>query len=124
MMRKFSLFLPLIALAGPAAAQAPDAALGKRVFMRCMACHNVAANAPNKIGPNLYGIVGKKAAAIPGFRYSTALQKSGISWDVATLDKWLTRPSAVVPGTSMVFAGIGKPEERQALIAYLKKPTP
>lgn len=123
-MRKSSLFLPLMVLTGPAAAQAPDATIGKRMFMRCMACHNVTANAPNKIGPNLYGIVGKKAAGVPGFRYSSALQRSGLTWDMATLDKWLARPAAMVPGTSMVFAGIAKPEERQALIAYLKKPTP
>lgn len=110
----------LVAAAAPAA----DAAAGKRVYMRCMACHTVNAGGANKVGPNLSGVVGKKAAAVKGFRYSAAMTKSGVTWNDATLDKWLTRPASVVPGTSMVFAGLSKPEERKAVIAYLKKPAP
>lgn len=122
-MRIATLLLPLATLVSPALAQGvPDAAMGKRVFMRCMACHNVAPGAANKIGPNLFGIAGKKAAAMPGFKYSAALQKSNLKWDDATLDKWLARPVGLVPGTSMVFAGLPKPEDRKAVIAYLKKP--
>lgn len=112
---------PTIASAAP---PATDAAAGKRVFLRCMACHNVKPNQPNKVGPNLSGVVGKKAAQVPGFRYSAAMTKSNVTWNDATLDKWLTRPASVVPGTSMVFAGLSKPEDRKAVIAYLKKPVP
>lgn len=101
-----------------------DAAAGKRVFMRCMACHNAKAGAPNKVGPNLSGVVGGKAAKVAGFRYSAALAKSNITWNEATLDKWLTRPASVVPGTSMVFAGLPNASDRKAVIAYLKKPMP
>lgn len=110
---------PSIVLAAPAGG---DAVAGKRVFMRCMACHNVKAGAPNKVGPNLYGVVGLKAAKATGFRYSTALAKSNITWNEVTLDKWLTRPASMVPGTSMVFAGVPNAADRKAVIAYLKKP--
>lgn len=122
---------PLIALAltaaGTSALAAPardDAALGKRLFLRCTACHTVSSKAPGKVGPHLQGIVGRKAGSVAGFGYSPAMKGSAIVWNEATLDKWLQRPQAVVPGTTMAFAGLAKPEDRKALIAYLKKPTP
>jgi len=128
--RAFSIALSFVgaitAGASPLAA-APaggDAVAGKRVFLRCMACHNVKAGAPNKVGPNLSGVVGSKAAKVAGFRYSAALVKSNITWNEATLDKWLTRPASVVPGTSMMFAGVPNAADRKAVIAYLKKPAP
>ena len=128
--RAFSIALALASAAAAGAAPvlaAPaggDAVAGKRVFLRCMACHNVKAGAPNKVGPNLAGVVGRKAAKVAGFRYSGALVKSNITWNDATLDKWLTRPATVVPGTSMVFAGVPNAADRKAVIAYLKKPVP
>lgn len=115
--------LTLAAAPTPGMAQAANAQAGKRLFMRCQACHSTAAGQPNKVGPNLNGFYGKKAAARPGFRYSPALTKSAIKWDDRTLDAWLARPSKVVPGTSMVFPGMPKPEERAALIAWLKTAT-
>lgn len=106
----------------PAIAQAaaPD---GKRLYVRCQACHSTAAGQPNKVGPNLNGFYGKKAASKPGFRYSAALAKSNVKWDDKSLDAWLTRPNQLVPGTTMAFPGMTKPEERAALIAYLKTAT-
>lgn len=114
----------IVAAAVPSMASAQDAAAGKKVFMRCMACHSVQAGAPNKVGPNLSGVVGRKSGKAAGFRYSAAMSKANVTWNEATLDKWLTRPATVVPGTSMVFAGLSKPEDRKAVIAYLKKPVP
>lgn len=116
--------IALAALATPA--QAQDAAAGKRAFLKCAACHAIAKGAPNKIGPNLFGVVGRKAGTAPGFRYSAAMKAKGaaIKWDAATLDKWLTRPSAVIPGTSMAFGGVPNAAERASIIAYLKKPVP
>lgn len=105
----------------PAQAQSAAEFAGQRQFLRCGACHTIAAGAPNKVGPNLNGVAGRKAAAAPGFTYSAALKASGIVWTDAALDKWLTRPSALVPGTTMAFAGLAKPEDRAALIAYLKR---
>lgn len=119
--------LMALAAASTAALAAPaqnDAALGKRLFLRCTACHTVSSKAPGKIGPHLQGIVGRKSGSVAGFGYSPAMKGANIVWNEATLDKWLQRPQSVVPGTTMAFAGLTKPEERKALIAYLKKPTP
>lgn len=118
----------VLALAAAGSAHAApakdDAALGKRLFLRCTACHAVSSKAPGKVGPHLQGIVGRKAGSVAGFGYSPAMKGANLVWNEATLDKWLQRPQAVVPGTTMAFAGLTKPEERKALIAYLKKPTP
>lgn len=123
-----SALVGLAALAGSSAALAAPAAgeavQGKRLFLRCVACHATSAKAPPKVGPHLQGIAGRKAAAVAGFNYSQAMQKSSVVWNDATLDKWLQRPQAVVPGTSMAFAGLANPADRKALIAYLKKPVP
>lgn len=114
------------ALAGAAMAAPPkgDPVLGKKVFMRCVACHAVTPSAAAKMGPNLAGVVGRKSGASPAFKYSAAMKKANLKWDEATLDKWLAKPSAVVPGTSMAFAGVPNPDERAAVIAYMKKPMP
>lgn len=102
-------------------AMAGDAAKGEKVFAKCKACHTVEKGGKNKIGPNLYGVVGKKAGAVEGFKYSSAMLASGLTWDEATLDKYLTKPKELVPGTKMVFPGLRKAEERAGMIAYLKK---
>ncbi|MCJ1961888.1 c-type cytochrome [Novosphingobium mangrovi (ex Hu et al. 2023)] len=107
------------AMLAPSVASA-DAARGKQLFMRCMACHTVNKGGANKVGPNLAGVVGRKAGAVKNFKYSAAMQKADLTWDEKTLDKWLTRPATVVPGTSMVFAGLPKPEDRKSLIEYMK----
>lgn len=109
--------------AGSATASAQSADAGKRLFVRCQACHSVAAGQPNKVGPNLNGFYGKKAASRAGFRYSPALTRSTVKWDDKALDTWLTRPSQLVPGTTMAFPGMPKPADRAALIAYLKTAT-
>lgn len=113
----------LLIAAAPASAQTANAQAGKRLFMRCQACHSTAAGQPNKVGPNLNGFIGKKAASRPGFRYSPALTKSNVKWDDKSLNAWLERPSKLVPGTTMAFPGIAKPEDRAALIAWLKTAT-
>lgn len=114
------------ATAGPSGAiaqNAPASRRGELLFIQCKACHSVTSEPEGKIGPPLAGIVGRKAAAVPGFNYSKALAASGLTWDEATLDRWIAQPSALVPGTAMVFAGIAKPEDRQQLIEYLKRAT-
>ncbi|CAM4234635.1 Cytochrome c, class I [Novosphingobium lubricantis] len=108
-----------VALAAPAKG---DPVLGKKVFMRCVACHAVTAKSGFKMGPHLEGVIGRKSGSVATFKYSAAMKKANLKWDEATLDKWLTKPSAVVPGTSMAFAGVPNAEERAAVIAYLKKP--
>lgn len=122
-----SVFLLALAVTSTTVSAAPakdQAALGKRLFLRCTACHTVSSKAPGKVGPHLQGILGRKAGSIAGFGYSPAMKGAKIVWNEATLDKWLQRPQSVVPGTTMAFAGLTKPEDRKALIAYLKTPTP
>lgn len=118
---------PAATAPGAAAAAAPAANLerrGQRLFLQCQACHSLTREPEGKIGPPLAGVVGRKAASAPGFAgYTKALQGAGLTWDEATLDRWLTQPSTLVPGTAMVFVGLPKPEDRQAIVAYLKKAT-
>ena len=103
---------------------AGDAVMGKRQFAPCSACHTVEADGPNKVGPNLHGIFGKKAGVNKAdFTYSDALKASGITWDEAKVDAYITKPSALVPGNKMAFMGIMKEDVRANIIAYLKEST-
>lgn len=114
--RLLALSLIGAALAGPALAQ--DAAAGAALFkQRCTACHTVTPGQAPGAAPNLYGVVGRKAASTP-FNYSPALKASGLTWDKATLDRFLTSPMKMVPGTRMLIP-ISDPKQRADLIAYL-----
>lgn len=107
-------------LAEPAAAPNP----GKTAFIQCAACHAVEAGAAAKVGPNLAGVLGRKAGTAEGFKYSAAMLAKGPTWDEATLDEFLKAPQKFVPGTSMAFAGVQDDAKRAAIIEYLKAPTP
>ncbi len=98
-----------------------DIDAGAKVFKKCATCHSVAQGGGNKVGPNLYGIVGKKRASISGFNYSAALQSKAGSWSVEDLNLWLTKPKDFAPGTKMGFAGLKKDKDRANVIAYLKQ---
>jgi cytochrome c len=108
-------------LAGSATATlAADPAAGEKVFKtQCGICHSVAAG-QNRIGPTLFGVVGRPAGSVPGFNYTADHKKLGVTWDAATLDKHLTNPRAMVPDTSMVYAGLKDDAERANLVAYLE----
>ncbi|MGE4409834.1 MAG: cytochrome c family protein [Sphingomonadales bacterium] len=97
-----------------------DIAKGEKVFAKCVACHTINDGGANGIGPNLHGIVGEGVGTgHGGFPFSDALKGKGGSWDFATLDVWLKSPREFAPGTKMTFAGLGKPEDRANVIAYL-----
>ena len=113
-----------LSFARSAFGQRGDPENGKDVFKVCRACHQVGPDAKNGIGPSLYGIVGRKAGTIPGFNYSDANREAGVKelvWTEDTLFKYLENPTAFMPGTKMVFAGIKGEADRHDLIAYLNQ---
>ncbi len=110
-------------LAGAGAAHAEgDAAAGEKVFGKCKACH-VADKPTNRVGPYLVGLFGRQAGHVDGFKYSDAMKDSGITWDEATLDKYLADPKGFIPKNKMAFAGLKTDQERADVIAYLKQAT-
>ena len=109
-----------VMLASAGAAQAGDAAAGEKVFKKCKACHSLE-EGKNKVGPSLFGIVGKAAGAVEGYKYSDAMANSGITWTEENLDKYLEKPKDFMPGTKMAFAGVKQPEDRADVIEYLKQ---
>jgi len=92
---------------------------GEDVFTdNCSVCHSPDAGT-NKLGPSLFGIVGRKAGTVSDYTYTPATKNSGITWDAATLDKYITNPQGVIPGTKMLFPGLKSADDRKALIGYL-----
>ena len=103
----------------PAPYKDGDIANGKRQFAVCSTCHSIADGAPNKVGPNLHGIIGKKAGMNPTFTYSDGLKSSGKTWDAATLDTYLKNPKAMFTDSKMAYAGMPADNNRRDVIAYL-----
>src|SRR5688572_12681657 len=94
-----------------------DANAGEAIYSRCAACH---ALAYDRTGPRHCDLFGRRAGAVPGFDYSDAMKRSRIVWNERTLDRFLADPMTAVPGTSMGYAGVTDPKEREDLIAYLE----
>jgi cytochrome c len=126
MVRCLSLFLAIVAIvfgvatglaagAAPTATPAGDAERGRMVYQGCMGCHSID---EDDVGPRHRGVVGRRAGSIPGYAYSPALKGSGIVWDAATLDRWLSNPQALVPGAKMFFS-LSNERMRADVIAYL-----
>jgi cytochrome c len=116
--------------AGPAAAAPAEVPIaealasaspqrGAEIAKQCAACHNFQEGQGPKIGPDLYGVVGRKIASVAGFNYSAALKAKSGDWDFDMLNTWLTKPSAYAPGTAMTFAGLSNVKQRADVIAYL-----
>ena len=100
-------------------AGAADAKKGQAAFAVCQACHTANNGGGNRIGPNLFGVVGRKAASLPGFYYSPALKSANVVWTDDKLKAWVMAPAKVVPGTRMVFAGVPDPNRAADIVAYL-----
>ena len=99
-----------------------DAAAGEAVFKKCAACHTGESGGANKVGPNLWNIVNRPVATHEGFNYSAGMKEygAGKTWDYESIAQFVTKPKALVKGTSMGFAGLAKADERANLIAYLR----
>lgn len=97
---------------------------GAQIARQCQACHNFQAGQGAKVGPDLYGVVGRPVASVPGFNYTDAIKKLGGTWTFDALNKWLTKPSADAPGTAMTFAGLSSGKQRADVIAYLDSLSP
>ena len=109
--------LAIFAVLAVAAATAPgDAAAGKLVYSRCIACHSPDRN---RTGPRHCGVFGRVSGTANGYDYSDAMREAAIAWDADALDRFLASPMTVVPGTTMGFAGVADARERRDLVAYL-----
>jgi cytochrome c len=111
----------LIAMSAGSPAQAQDAAAGERVFAQCRTCHMVGETAQNRVGPPLNGLFGRQSGTFPGFRYSQANQNAKIIWSEEVFTTYIQNPRQVIPGTTMVFAGLRNEQQIRDLIAYLKQ---
>jgi cytochrome c len=113
--------------AGPAEPEQPlearlatsDPKRGEATAKQCAACHTLEKGGPNRVGPNLWGVINRPRASVPGFNYSAAMKNKGGVWTYEELDKYLLKPNAMVPGTTMTFAGISRANQRADLINYL-----
>ena len=122
--------LPVAAAGGTASVQAApvdlgtllaaaDAGQGESAAKVCLACHTFGQGEPNRVGPNLWGVIGRPVAAAPGFAYSPAIEAHGGAWTYEQLDRYLASPARAIPGNKMSFAGIRNPKSRANLLAWL-----
>lgn len=120
-MFKLLIGMALMLAASPAQALTGDAVHGEKLYtQRCTACHSLDAN---RIGPMHRGVFGRKSGSVPGFAYSPAVKKLNVVWNETTLDKWLTSPTKMAPGTMMGLS-VPNAQDRADLIAYLKSVSP
>ncbi len=116
--------LALAPATGAKAQGAGDPAAGQRVFAQCSACHTINQGGPNRVGPNLHGVIGRKAGSVEGFRYSGPMKQKGeegLVWTEEVLRPYLKNPREVVAGTIMAFPGLRQDQQISDVIAYLKQ---
>jgi cytochrome c len=114
-----SALVVIVSSAAASAALAQDVAAGKTSFNKCMVCHAIGPGAKNKVGPELNGLDGRKAATAPDYSYSDADKNSGITWNEAEFKDYIKDPKAKIPGTKMAFAGIKNEKEINDLWAFI-----
>lgn len=118
-----SAVLTMLLTSLPAHAEGGDPDAGERLFRACAPCHQIGAGARSGVGPHFDGLFGRRAGSLEGFRYSGAMRRKGedgLAWDEATLDAYLEKPRAYVPGTRMSYRGMAEAQARADVIAYLK----
>lgn len=124
--KHLGLILLAFALLGTTAhaQESGDAKKGQQIFNRCKSCHVLDESGKSRIGPNLYGVVGRKAGSFDDYRYSEAMKKAGdngLVWTPDKLQAYLANPREVVPGNKMAFPGLKDAQERNDLIAYIEQ---
>lgn len=97
-----------------------DRSRGRQVFVKCQPCHSAEAGGPHIVGPNLNGVIGRRAGTAPGFTYSHAFREAEFTWDREKLDRYLTDPAAFVDSNWMPFTGLKRSEDRQDIICFLE----
>jgi cytochrome c2 len=120
----FSVFSVVILLSSANAQAEQPRDAGERAFQKCYSCHSVDPKETDLSGPNLAGVVGRRAAALASFQYSPAMAKAGaggLAWTEQTLDRYLADPLEMLPETTMSFPGVKSAAERRAVIEYLKR---
>ena len=100
-----------------------SAAEGAKVFKKCLSCHSIAEGGANKIGPALWGVLGRPAGSVPGYKYSKAMAAHGKNWSFEEMNGFLTKPKDWIKGTKMSFAGLKKAKDRAAVILYMNENT-
>ena len=100
-----------------------SAAEGAKVFKQCLACHSIAEGGKNKIGPALWGVLGRQAGSLPDYKYSKAMAAHGKKWSFEEMDGFLLKPKNWIKGTKMSYAGLKKEKDRAAVILYMNENT-
>lgn len=108
-----------VALPALASQAGGDASRGRQVFAQCAACHKLDKSGTSVIGPNLYGVIGRRSGKVKGFAYSPAMITANRLWNPRSLDAYLAAPATALPGNRMPYAGLRNPRDRADLIAYL-----
>ncbi len=98
-----------------------DVNRGAKIFKKCASCHTAGRGEGAKVGPNLFGVIGRAKASNSGFAYSEAIKKKGGSWDRNSINEFITKPKDFIPGTKMAFPGLKKPQDRADVILFLEK---
>jgi cytochrome c len=120
-MKNMGVLIALVAVTAGGAARAQDAGAGEKVFVKCQQCHHIGEGAKNFYGPELNGLIGRKAGSVPDYKYSDATKHSGIVWSEAVLRSYLKQPKHEVPGTNMTFPGLQNEADISNVIAYIKQ---
>ncbi|MEJ0096034.1 MAG: cytochrome c family protein [Methylocella sp.] len=122
---KYACMIATLAWIAPAAgawAADGDPTAGETLFkQKCAVCHKIGPGAVNFVGPELDGVIGRKAGSIAGYSYSDGLKNAGFDWDADKLQTWLTNPKAMIAGTKMIFPGLPKESDRDNIIAYVSQ---